>query len=123
MYHKYLATGPRTWISFDLHQAFIFDVDGTLAIKGDRSPFDYSKVGEDTLNKPVAIMLEALRAEGYSILIVSGREDSCEEETEEWLDKHDVAYTSMFMRKTGDHRKDYVVKEEIYRNNIEGKWV
>jgi hypothetical protein len=34
--------------------ALIVDIDGTLAIRGDRSPFEWAQVGIDTVNEPVA---------------------------------------------------------------------
>jgi hypothetical protein len=53
------------------------------------------------------------------ILILSGRTDDCRDVTEQWLAKHlPVNYRELHMRKTGDHRKDSVVKEEIFWRDI-----
>ena len=56
---------------------------------------------------------------GYKILFVSGREDKYREQTEKFLKKHfpDLTY-SLYMRKTGDMRKDTIIKKEIYVDNI-----
>jgi predicted kinase len=37
----------------NLPKACIFDIDGSLSKMGDRSPYDWKKVGIDTLNEPV----------------------------------------------------------------------
>jgi hypothetical protein len=56
---------------------------------------------------------------GYKIIFASGREDSCRAETARWLkDRCGIRAFSLYMRKTGDNRKDSIVKEEIYKNDI-----
>ncbi len=108
----------------------VCDIDGTLAIRGDRSPFDFSKVGEDKLNKPVAQLLDKLSIgrnlgmgkEGPYIIIFSGRDDSCMEETINWLKKYNVFFDELYMRKTGDKRKDSIVKRELFDNYVAGKY-
>jgi hypothetical protein len=92
---------------------WVFDVDGTLALMDGRSPFDWSRVGEDTPNPPAVEMANALWRAGHMIVVVSGRMDSCRAETEEWLDRYGVQYNSLFMRATGDVRKDSEVKAEL----------
>lgn len=65
-------------------RAIICDIDGTLAIRGERSPYDYSKVSEDEPNLPIVELAKTL-SENWSreIIFVSGRDDSCEFETNE----------------------------------------
>ncbi len=36
-----------------LPKAIIVDIDGTLAERVNRSPYDWSKVGEDRVKKPI----------------------------------------------------------------------
>lgn len=102
--------------------AIICDIDGTVAIKGDRSPFDYSKVDRDFLNVPVADIVQAYaKYLGYTILYVSGREDSCRQMTEKWLSDNMLPVDAphmLLMRKAGDYRKDYIVKQEIFDNYL-----
>lgn len=109
---------------------FIFDIDGTIALKGDRSPYDYSKVSKDTVNFPVAAVLQAL-SEYYSadIIFMSGRQASCLVDTQEWLYRHGflVAGASgsqphLYMRETDDSRPDYIVKNELFQKHIAGKY-
>lgn len=99
--------------------AIICDIDGTLAIKGDRGIFDYAKCELDALNAPVALVIDAMvETYGLDIVLCSGREDSCREETIRWLDKNSIKYTALHMRRTKDNRKDAIVKKEIYEEAI-----
>jgi hypothetical protein len=55
---------------------------------------------------------------------VSGREDSCRDDTVKWLKKYKIAPPIpsakwLFMRRTGDYRPDFMIKEEIYHEHIE----
>lgn len=102
-------------------RAIIFDIDGTLALKGNRSPYDLSKVGEDQLNEPVAKSLEALFDYGSEIIICSGREGTqeCEDLTTKWLKDNGIEYSFIMMRKEGDMRADYIIKEEMWRKICE----
>jgi len=98
-------------------KAYIFDIDGTLALKGDRSPYDYAKVMEDKLNVCVAECVNSLKNSGFDIIICSGREanQQCEDLTKQWLDFHGIEYDWILMRKEGDMRADYIVKEEMWK--------
>jgi len=109
-------------IPFDKKLAVIFDVDGTLAIKGDRGSFDWAKVGVDTVNEPVAQLNRSMEYLEYRIIIVSGRDAVCENETRTWLKDNAIYYHELYMRPAGDFRKDVIVKEEIYENNIKNKY-
>lgn len=121
-----------------LPEAVICDLDGTLslfnAINRDgsvtfehnnthsRSPYDASKCDQDSLNDQVAIVLEAMNTAGFKIVFCSGREDLYREQTERFIKKHlDFEY-ELFMRKAGDQRKDSIIKEEIYNNQISPKY-
>ena len=54
--HKKLRNRPVIKPNFksELPNAVIFDIDGTLAIMGNRSPFEWDKVDRDSLNEIVA---------------------------------------------------------------------
>lgn len=99
--------------------AYIFDIDGTLAnMNGGRSPYDYSNVWQDGVNKQVKELLLDL-AFANSIIIVSGRDDSCKADTEKWLTDNGIIYTDIHMRKTWDVRNDGIIKKEIFHEHIE----
>ena len=118
MYNQFVRQDiPQAEYNPELEDAIIVDLDGTLAIMHDRNPFDVSKCDGDLPNKPV---LETVHKWQHSVKIiaVSGRTDDGKELTEKWLRENKVNYTSLYMRKTGDMRKDSVIKQEIYEQFI-----
>lgn len=109
-----------------LPNVWVFDVDGTLAIRGERGPFDWDRVGEDKPNPAVCRIAYHLLDSGQSIAYVSGRSTECATETMRWLyDNVDHGFTDvvgLFMRAEGDFRRDTQVKREIYDNHFKGKY-
>lgn len=101
--------------------AIIVDLDGTLFDIGDRSPYDAHLCGLDTLNPAVYAIVCWARQAGIAVLLVSGRgyEERHRYYTEQALFWNEVPYQELFTRQPGDARKDYVIKEEIYRQDIE----
>jgi hypothetical protein len=99
-------------------RAWLCDIDGTLAIKGERGPFDWDRVGEDTPNKPVVRVVQAMRRAGHSFLFISGRMEQCRGATIDWLQRFvtlEPLYPGdLLMRADGDFRPDDVVKKEMY---------
>lgn len=131
MYDMYLATkvSPKQpELNPELPWAIIVDVDGTLAQNaGKRHVYDFVSAGGDVPNVPVVTTVKALQSGDKRVpivvLVVSGREDQYRDVTETWLSQvADVPYNTLLMRKTGDRRHDDIVKEEIYHNEIEGKY-
>lgn len=103
--------------------AWVFDIDGTLALNtGGRSPYDWTRVGEDSVNEPVKEALTRKFEYGDDIILVSGRDESCRDETEQWLVANKIKYHELFMRPEGDNRNDAVVKLEIFREHIDGRY-
>jgi len=119
MYKQRLQPKPEV-VEFNpnLPSAVIVDLDGTLCIFGNnRSPYDASTCENDTLNVPVANMIR-----GKTILFTSGREDKYREQTLKFLEKHEIVFKELFMRKSGDMRKDAIIKKEIYDEHIRGRY-
>lgn len=119
----------------DLPSCIVCDVDGTLALRGDRSPYDYWKAGGDTLNRPIASLLSYLQKgidtiAPISTFIFTGRKnlqssetgDSVKAITQSWLSHHNINFDDLYIRDADDDRPDYVVKEEIYEKNLRGKY-
>lgn len=102
--------------------AFIFDIDGTLAYMQGRSPYDYTKVSTDWCYKDVAEMSNLLKDNWFDIIICSWRKYECRKETEEWLATNNISYNELLMRKLDDNRKDSIVKYEILVNEILPKY-
>lgn len=102
----------------------LIDIDGTLALKGSRHPYDFNKVSEDSLNQIVHDVIAAYL--NYNpdteAIFVSGRSDICLEDTKEWLFDKCLFLKNdkfpLFMRENEDYRSDFIIKEEIYLNKI-----
>lgn len=98
-----------------LPSAVMCDIDGTLALMGDRGPYDFARSGEDALNESVRRALVSFRlANSDRIVLLSGRGEEYRERTEEWLARHRVPYDELWMRPAGDVRRDDVVKAELF---------
>lgn len=123
MYRQYVRPTPAP-PPFDpvLPTALICDIDGTLALICDRSPYDAARCEEDTLNEPVNAILRAFAQDQRHILLVSGRSELYRPQTEAWLNAHSVRYESLFMRPEGDMRRDAIVKRELYEQYIKGRY-
>lgn len=130
-YNKYLKKDITVKQDESLPKAIICDLDGTLCIHNGRSPYDYDKVDTDLLNPVIDKILYGYCEGCYReskeepiVIFLSGREDSCREETIKWLKKYFWLGSEdfLFMRKTGDHRKDYIVKQEIFEREIKDKY-
>jgi len=102
--------------------AYIFDIDGTLALMHDRGPFEWTKVLNDLPNPAVVLMAQMLHSQGHEILVTSGRDSVCRDDTKVWLEANDVPYDKLFMRPEGDMTKDTVVKLDIFNQEIRDKY-
>ena len=124
-----------------LPEAVLCDLDGTLALIHGRSPYDASNCDiKDLPNVPVIETIKAHYNAGRKIIFCSGREDKYRPETIRFIEKYVTHIVNvscgggrdlpeefaidykLFMRKTDDFRKDAIIKEEIYQNEIEGKY-
>lgn len=127
-----------------LPEAVLCDLDGTLALIHNRSPYDASDCDiKDYPNNPVIQTVLAHYNQGRKIIFCSGREDKYKPETIRFIEKYcrfieeyspcpncdppqepqeKLIEYQLFMRKTDDFRKDAIIKEEIYQEHIEGKY-
>jgi predicted kinase len=102
-----------------LPEAILVDIDGTVALLGGRDPYDMRQVGDDRPNQAVITAVQAMHAFGHQIVYCTGRSENGRAATEAWLKRHvDVPYEALFMRRTGDTRRDSVVKAEIFEREI-----
>ncbi|MEW2135800.1 RNA ligase [Streptomyces sp. NPDC005409] len=106
-----------------LPAAVMCDIDGTLALTGDRGPYDFSRCELDLLNEPVRHALDAFRrADGDTIVLLSGRSEEHRPQTESWLARHGVPYDELWMRAAGDTRRDDVVKAELFDAHVRHRY-
>ena len=85
---QYVATKPRNW---DAWNAGLVNDKPNLAVLGIITSLTYY----------------------YPLIFVSGRSDDYRKQTEEWLEKYDISYNALYMRKYKDHRDDVIVKGEL----------
>ncbi len=101
---------------------YICDIDGTLANNSHRSPFDESKVFEDT-PLPTVGVIQSLLVNGDRVIYFSGRTEACRFDTVSWLTKHvSVDYPELYMRQIGDNRGDQITKKELYEKHIKDQY-
>lgn len=130
-YYKYPIVqdlvDDRYYLGQDEHKpkCVIVDIDGTLALRNGRNPFDYGKVLEDRFNHPVGKLLIHLDLDNIEIIFVSGRENKTLEAgvtvmdlTSTWLGHFGCKGRQLFLRKEGDMRSDDIVKREIFEDHI-----
>lgn len=125
-------------IDRSLPWAIICDLDGTVSLfnvtRKDgsievrhpgapvRNPYDASQADNDMVNEPVMEVLERMSNAGYQVIFCSGRTEQYRSQTIKFLNKHATFPYQLIMRQSGDSRKDSVLKEELYQNNIAGRY-
>lgn len=104
-------------------KVILVDIDGTVALRGTRSPFDESLVHEDRPYHAVVENIRALWHQGYGVIFCSGRTAGCQTATEEWLKTHvGVPWLHLLMRPIGDVRQDAVLKLELFNTHIRDQY-
>lgn len=106
----------------NLEDCIICDIDGTLAINTTRSPFEWNRVGEDSVNEPIAEIVRLYHQEQVRVVIFSGRDAVCRDETIKWLEKNCILFDELHMRKEKDMRGDDIVKRELFNAHVKGKY-
>lgn len=132
MFHTQVGKMP-TFLKYDpsLPTCIISDIDSTLTLgPKNRSPYEWHKVGNDDINLGTSAILDGIKFVGYvdKIFLFSGRDEVCRFETEEWLERHDIEYDDLYMRRTnhvdenGNQVKDTLVKQEMLEKYVIGKY-
>ena len=131
MFHTQVKKMP-TFLKYDpnLETIVACDVDGSLTNgPKDRSPYEWHKVSNDDINLGVSAILDGIKTIGlYKVFLFSGRDEVCRPETEEWLERNDIEYDELYMRRsdhldeTGGQVKDTLVKSEMVEKYIRGKY-
>ena len=101
----------------EIDDVIIVDIDGTIALKGNRDPYDYALVAEDKPNKKVISVV--MQLENWNdVVFVSGRSEICRNDTVRWLAQIGFEQPELYMRELNDYRSDEIVKKEIYAKRI-----
>lgn len=123
MYEKYINKPQPYNEDQSLPHCIICDIDGTLADKGDRSPFDWHRVCEDKLHTWVrSVVIDYAMGSKGLVAIFSGRDSVCAETTADWLKFHGVPFDYLYMRPQGNTEKDSIIKRRLFENHVRGKY-
>ena len=115
----HIATNIKWKRNGNLPNAIIFDIDGTLAHMQDkRGTFDWNRVHLDVVDEKVRETLKAYKKAGYQIIVVTGRDGTSKDLTEQWLRDNKIEFDVLHTKPENDFRKDYITKTEIYNNDI-----
>jgi predicted kinase len=122
MYRKFVEVPvPPLAEDPNLPNALIVDMDGTLSLLNGRNPFDASTCDRDPPNQPVLDTV-LLWQQSLQVIVMSGRTDDCRPQTEKWLAQYGIKTAGVFMRATGDQRKDSIVKQELFDRHVLGQY-
>jgi len=100
----------------NLQHCILVDLDGTLAHMSERSPFDWKRVKEDSVDIVVKKVSNAIVKESSMLVFIcTGRDGVCLNDCIDWLDEKHIYYDKVFIRRENDMRPDWEVKEEIWR--------
>lgn len=107
----------------DKPAAVLVDIDGTLARMAGRGPYDLDRVHEDEPVEHIVDLVGQLRR-AHHVIFMSGREDSCREQTEAWLAQHvgRGEWEPLHMRPAGDRRRDSIVKAELFDRHVRDEY-
>ncbi len=103
----------------------LVDVDGTLAdvrhrlhhIRDEKRKnwkAFFEAMDRDTAIVPIIEWVRSL-AQEHEIVIITGRPEHYRARTIAWLKKNEIPFHDLFMRRDGDRRPDYEMKEEALR--------
>ncbi len=106
-----------------LPRAIVVDVDGTLALMGNRSPFNWKQVLLDVINAPVKEAVMAMHRQDHQIIICTGRSSEAAEDTKKWLLLQEIPFSGFYIRQPSDSRPDFVVKQEMWHDIVKHHYV
>lgn len=99
-----------------LPKAIMCDLDGTLALMGDRSPYDATDCDlKDKPNWGVIACVLAMHAQGVKIMFMSGRDVKYRPETVRFIEKYcRVEANYVFSKENDDRPKDLPIPYELH---------
>lgn len=126
MYNSYLKKEvPALEQDKTLPKALVVDLDGTMALMVNRSPYEMNKVYDDEVNQPIVDLVKIMQATGHRIYFISGRDQVAYDDTVRWLkDKAGMGAASynLFLRPDKDPRPDTQFKKDVFEAELKGKY-
>jgi phosphoglycolate phosphatase-like HAD superfamily hydrolase len=106
----------------------IIDIDNTLCINNERFALakkengkinwdiahDVELVKKDKPFYPMIDLAKKYKKDGFEVIILTGRPESIEKATEDWLKKYEIEYDQLIMR----NRSSYFLKAPIYKKKV-----
>lgn len=121
MYQDFLQPVPTPPVyNYDLPNALLCDIDGTLALFDRKTVSAYSR--DFTQDKPNRAVRMFLNQCNMTVILLTGRQEKDRKQTESWLKMHNIPYEHLHMRQTDDKRSDYIIKQELYNEHIKDKY-
>lgn len=105
-----------------MRTAIIVDIDGTLSKMNGRGPFEWDRVGEDLVNRPIQALVNLYHQAGRHIIIFSGRDGICKPQTTSWLVLNNIPFHELHMRPEGNNEKDAIIKRRLFDEHVNGKY-
>ena len=111
----------------------IIDIDNTLCNSNERfrlatkpdGKIDWDiahnpeLIKKDKPNYPMIDLAKKYKKDGFEVIILTGRPDSVEDVTKDWLETYGVEYDQLIMRNRSSHYlKAVVYKEKAYKTLI-----
>lgn len=112
-------------------KAIIVDLDGTLCdvehrlhlIDGPEKHWDAFHAGciNDKVNEWCFELVRRFEKD-HIVIFITGRPMEHMEATKQWLAEHDIMDYELHMKPTGDYRKDFEFKKEVYNTTLKGNY-
>lgn len=127
MYNQFLAVEvEKPEYDPNKQDIILCDIDGTLAIMGDRSPYNDLEAYKDKPNLPVINLVKMHRDRGVRVVFLSGRKERSRDVTRKWMANHEIIREDedieFYMRPDDDESKDWKLKENIYYKHIRPRY-
>ena len=106
----------------------IIDIDNTLCISNERfiiAKKENGKIDWDIAHSvelikndkpfyPMIDLAKKYKKDGFEVIILTGRPESIESVTKEWLKKYEIEYDQLIMR----NRSSYFLKASVYKKKV-----
>lgn len=103
-------------------EAIIVDIDGTIALRCGRGPYEWEKIDSDVPNIPVVDVVTRLVQSGLFLVLVTGREERYREETSRWIERIFPFDYALHCRRDNDYRSDAEIKHEMFKVHIRDRY-